>query len=312
MASITWGPILLRWRGCVVLPLLALFAFGSAALAQDDQTQERLDRLERDLNMLQRQVYRGSSGAAGETSDPSLAVNTQIRLDRIEQEMRDLTGRIEDAANQINQLRQRVEQVNGDVAARFNEAATQTAAAAAPPPPAEHAQAAPLRASRSAASGMAGTLTPPGTLVPAPAAAAAAAEPPAAAVLPAGSAAEQYNYAFGLLKQADYTAAEQALKAFVMQHRGDVLAGNAQYWLGETYFARGRYIEAAATFAEAYKNYPKGAKAADDLLKLAMSLARARQNSNACLALSQLDHDFPHPGAAIKERAAAAKKQLGC
>jgi tol-pal system protein YbgF len=130
--------------------------------------------------------------------------------------------------------------------------------------------------------------------------------------LPAGSASAQYNAAFGLLKQADYPAAEEALKTFVAQHPKDALAGSAQYWLGETYYARGRYAEAASAFAEGYKNYPKGTKSPDELLKLGMSLARANQKQNACVAFSQLDHDFPNPGSSIKEHSVAEKKRLGC
>ena len=90
------------------------------------------------------------------------------------------------------------------------------------------------------------------------------------------------------------------------------MASNAQYWLGETFYARGKYMEAASAFADGYKRYPKGAKAVDELLKLGMSLARANQKPNACVALAQLDRDFPNPGASIKERAAAEKKRLGC
>ena len=127
-----------------------------------------------------------------------------------------------------------------------------------------------------------------------------------------GSTSEQYNQAFGLLKQADYPAAEVALKAFVEQHPNDPMAGNAQYWLGETFYTRGRYAEAASAFAEGYKRYPKSSKAADELLKLGMSLGRANQKQNACVVLAQLDHDFPAPGAAIKERATTEKKRLGC
>ena len=159
-----------------------------------------------------------------------------------------------------------------------------------------------------------GTLTPPGAPSAGPelATAAPAGRPAAGGLLSGGSAAEQYNHAFGLLKQADYPAAEAALKAFVEQHPTDPMAGNAQYWLGETYFTRNRFLEAASAFAEGYKRYPKSAKAADDLLKLAMSLGRANQKQNACLALTQLEHDFPKPGAAIKDHAAAEKKRLGC
>ena len=112
-------------------------------------------------------------------------------------------------------------------------------------------------------------------------------------MLPSGSATEQYNHAFGLMKQADYPAAEAAFKDFVEAHPNDPMAGNAQYWLGETYYARGKYMEAASAFAEGYKRYPKSAKAPDELLKLGMSLARANQKQNACVALAQLDQEFP-------------------
>jgi tol-pal system protein YbgF len=114
------------------------------------------------------------------------------------------------------------------------------------------------------------------------------------------------------LKQADYPAAEGAMRSFIREHPGTPLAGNAQYWLGETYYARGRYAEAASAFAAGFKNYPRGEKAPDDLLKLGMSLARANQKQNACIAFAQLDHAFPHPGAAIQERAAVERKRLGC
>src|SRR5207237_9399461 len=128
---------------------------------------------------------------------------------------------------------------------------------------------------------------------------AAAAAPPSARARPSGSTREQYNHAFGLLKQADYPAAEVALKAFVEQHPNDPMAGNAQYWLGETFYTRGRYAEAATAFAEGYKRWPKSSKAADELLKLGMSLARANQTKNACTVLAQLDDDFPATSAAI-------------
>ena len=141
----------------------------------------------------------------------------------------------------------------------------------------------------------------------------ASVKPPAPAdVPPTGSAAEQFNYAFGLLKKADYSAAEGALKSFLRQHPDDPLAGIAQYWLGETYYARERFGEAANAFAESYKRYPNGAKAADDLLKLGMSLGRANQRQNACVALTQLELAFSNPGATIKERADVERKRLGC
>src|SRR3954447_2450509 len=316
------------------------------ARGQDRSTFERLDRLERDLNMLQRQVYRGAPAPmAG--GDPAGAVNTEIRMDRIETQMRDLTGRVEEFMNQVERLRQRVDQVNGDIEARVSQAPSPSGsyAAATPPPPRSRggvsgrepppepvgAPGGSLTPPGAPPSGLGGPLVPPGALLPPPGGPsplagtltppgapppppdlASAAAPPSGRVMPNGSTSEQYNQAFGLLKQADYPAAEVALKAFVERHPNDPMVGNAQYWLGETYYTRGRYAEAASAFAEGYKRYPKSSKAADELLKLGMALARTNQKQNACIALTQLDHDFPAPGAAIKERASTEKKRLGC
>ena len=77
--------------------LLALLAFAvpsPAARSQDRTMQDRLDRMERDLSMLQRQVYRGAGPPTG--GGGNIAVDTQIRMDRLEQQMRDLTGRVEE------------------------------------------------------------------------------------------------------------------------------------------------------------------------------------------------------------------------
>ncbi len=347
-------PILLQARPMLLLALLSIAA-APTALAQDVTTQERLDRLERDLSMLQRQVYRGTDGEApAGAGGGDAAVDMQVRMGRIEQQMRDLTGRVEDETNQVEQLRQRLEQINSDIDVRLGQGQGQEPAGAPPPRlPGGSAMAAgePQSAGDPAAlspygrprppealsppdqAASLGTLTPPG-MPPAPpsepgrsrpysgptelmpqtasTASGGSLRPPGADTLPSGSASAQYNAAFGLLRRADYPAAEDALRGFIRQHPNDPLAGNAQYWLGESFYARGKYTDAAAAFADGYKRYPRGPKAADGLLQLGMSLARANQKHNACIALMQLDHDFPHSGSAVKSRATQEKKRLGC
>ena len=93
---------------CFIVALgLVAVAMPTLGWGQDRTTQERLDRLERDLNMLLRQVYRGAPPPpAG--ADGSAGVNTEIRMERLEDRMRDLTGRVEELMNQVNQVRQRV------------------------------------------------------------------------------------------------------------------------------------------------------------------------------------------------------------
>jgi tol-pal system protein YbgF len=352
-------------RPTLLLTLLAIGAAVPAARSQDATTQERLDRLERDLSMLQRQVYRDGVSPGDDTSNGAggnLAVDTQIRMDRLEQEMRDLTGKVEDEANQIQQLRQRLEQVNSDVDTRFGELNQGAGPARSGSPPPTSAPRPAIRQEAFARQGTtdenadlpvngaapppnygsppsaspygvpaavgafaptpdtSGTLTPPEASPPVAArsalerasTAAGSGLSPAPQTLPSASVSAEYNAAFGLLRRADYPAAEGAFRNFVEQHRDSSLAGSAQYWLGETYFARGRYSDAAVAFAEGYKRYPRGPKASQTLLKLAMSLGRASQKQNACIALSQLDHDFPHAASSVKELADTEKKRSGC
>jgi tol-pal system protein YbgF len=328
--------ILLQAGSAALVLLLA--GMGPAARAQDVATQERLDRLERDLSMLQRQVYRGGAAPPGAEAGGNSAVDLQVRMDRLEQQMRDLTGRVEDETNDVRQLRQRLEQVNSDLDVRLGSEqgrapapppAPRPPAAYAGPPPPPYAESpglpaygrppppppgyAELRppgpdAAPAAAYGGPAQLRPP----PAGSGETDALRPPAADALPAGSVLAQYNAAFGLLRQADYAAAEEALRGFVREHPHDRLVSNAQYWLGESYRKRGQYMEAAAAFADGYKRFPKGQKATDSLLGLGRSLADAGKKHEACVAFAQLDHEFPHQSSAIKDRASQEKKKLEC
>jgi tol-pal system protein YbgF len=128
----------------------------------------------------------------------------------------------------------------------------------------------------------------------------------------AASSQDQYNAAFSLLRQARYEDAEQALRGFVQQHPKDTLAPAAQYWLGETFYVRKDYTNAAAAFADGYEKYPKSPKGPDFLLKLGMSLANAGQKDNACRAYQRLDRDYPQASGEIRDRSGAEKKRLGC
>ena len=153
----------------------------------------------------------------------------------------------------------------------------------------------------------------------APAAQAAPAQPApaptastATIVLPPGTAKEQYNYAFGLLRQANYDKAELALQEFVKLHPKEVLASNARYWLGETFYVRAAYVQAAEVFLEGFQADPKGPKASDSLLKLGMSLGGLDKKREACAAFDKLLKDFPDAPAGVKNTVTREKQKNGC
>lgn len=160
-------------------------------------------------------------------------------------------------------------------------------------------------------------LPPAATTAPAaragqPVAAAPAAPAAGRGKLPNGTPKERYDYAYKLLVQSDYADAEAAFREFVASHPSDNLAGNAQYWLGETYYVRQLFEPAAAAFLKGYQGYPKGAKASDSLLKLGMSLSALKKNAEACAAFGQLAKDFPNAPPHVKDAAGRERAKAGC
>ena len=123
---------------------------------------------------------------------------------------------------------------------------------------------------------------------------------------------EQYQYAFDLLRQNKYGDAEQALRTFVEQYPEHPLAGNASYWLGETFYVRQDYDNAALTFAEGFQKYPQGGKAPDSLLKLGMSLAALGETGDACKAFGELNSRYPKASDSVKQRVAKEQSKNGC
>ncbi len=133
-----------------------------------------------------------------------------------------------------------------------------------------------------------------------------------AAALPAGDAQTLYQQGYGALLQKDYAGAEGAFSRLVDAYPNDPLAANAQYWLGESYFVRGQYKNAADAFLKGYKKYKSGDKGPDTLLKLGMSLAELGQKDAACSTLNELKAKYPGAPEHIGEEAQAWRKKAGC
>lgn len=265
-----------------------------------------------------------SSGSADESS-----LNTQLQISALQSKMRDLTGQIQVLTHGLDDLKQQLNRLSNDVDMRFGQLEHASGPEVSGPPGTSGtgAASAPAKPAAGTGTGVATAMSgsqprPLGTAAtPVPKQMGTTSTPPpatgqttasAAGVLPAGNNQEQYNYAMGLLKQANYAAAAQAMREFVQRWPKDPLAGNAQYWLGETFYVRGDYANAATAFAQGYQKYPNGSKAPGDLLKLGMSLAALKQNANACRAYAHLEHAFPHVSQAMKDRLAAEKRRAGC
>ncbi len=334
-----------RLACAVALAAGVLGASGGGGLAQDTQTQsliDRIDRLQRELSDLQRNVYRGEppptppAGAPAQSGGltTTAAARIELRLSQFEAELRALTGQVEEAVYRNSQLRERLDRLAADMDLRLQRLEQASPATAAAPGAQAGRPAAPAggepsssgdqpralgtinqadlealqrqqveSASSAAQAGAAqGPAQPPGAQQ------AAAPDYP----LAGETAEEQYQHAFGLLSQANYGEAERALRSFIARHPDDALAGNAKYWLGETYYVRQDYQQAAVTFAEAYQEYPDSAKAPDNLLKLGMSLSALGSTSDACGTFAELLKRYPEAAATVTQRAQQERQRLAC
>lgn len=158
-------------------------------------------------------------------------------------------------------------------------------------------------------------MAPPPTLeaAPAPGGVSSTASAAPGSVAPAGTTPqEQYNNAIALLSMRDYDSAEVALRQFLDANGDDPLAGNAMYWMGETYYARQNYREATKIFAESYTKYPEGAKVTDSLLKLAMSLEAIDQVEVACTSYRTLLDEHKDARQRVLSIAEKAVTKLSC
>jgi tol-pal system protein YbgF len=311
--------------GGLAAPALAQPAPDTRALV------DQIDRLRRDVDVLQRQLARGGAApatgapAAGGSNVPTTFIEqTDSRFSDLDTQLRDLTGRVEELNYKVRQLTERMDKLVGDVDFRLSalERGGAPAAGAAPVPGAANTARAPSNPTPPASQaevppGQSRMVLVPGPAGSGPAQGAAPQTQSAAVTLPAGSPEAQYEFAYAQLLQAqreqgDFSRAEGALKAFIAANPTHRLAGNAQYWLGETYYVRRDYQNAAVAFAEGFQKYPNSEKAPDNLLKLGMTMGQLNQKPKACGTLGELEKRYPQASASIKQATQRERQRLGC
>lgn len=285
----------------------------SPALAQSDSLpalSQQIERLQREVQVLQRQVAVGQP--SGDLRVPDGEAGTLLfKLNDIETELRRLTGRVEELSYRLEQTGSRLDTMEARLDTRVG--ALENRPAEADARPLMQGQEAggqrvlgtlPESSAGTAGNAMAGSQ-------PVDRSATQEAALPAVQ-LPGTSAKDDYDYAFGLLRQADYPRAEAALRAFLAAHPEDALAGNAKYWLGETHYVRGDYKTAAVVFAEGFQEYPDSSKAPDNLLKLGMALSSIGERDDACNTYAALLARYPDAAATVRQRAERERGRLGC
>ena len=341
--------------GILLLAPEPLFAQNSEDLAN------QLDRLQRDIQVLSRQVFK--NGAASPSIEPSkirpdarasagnaYIIRVEDRLSQLEGETRSNTGNVENITHALSKISARLDTLSNDINFRLQTienrldvisrnpqllgqgaARPDASKAFAPPrlaaaPPAAGVQSGAVTGGSAltgepgilgtisqtdlkAVEGQASTALTGDAIEPAELKQQRASVP---SLLPPGSVQEKYKYAFGLVRKTEYERASMALSEFIKTYPDELLTSNAKYWLGRTHYVRKDYRRAAEVFLAGYKGDPKGAKAADNLLNLGMSLAGLNKNKEACATYAKLQQDFPKASTVIQKRLAQQKTRTGC
>jgi tol-pal system protein YbgF len=112
------------------------------------------------------------------------------------------------------------------------------------------------------------------------------------------------------LDAGDTGGARQAFSEFVSKYKTDELAGNAQYWLGETYYVDKRWNDAIVEFQKVLKEHKGSEKTPDALVKIGMSFQQQGDCKNALLFFDEVTQSYKTSAAAklAKEQAVGCKK----
>jgi tol-pal system protein YbgF len=108
-----------------------------------------------------------------------------------------------------------------------------------------------------------------------------------------GDAASQYRAAVDLVKAAKYDDALAALRGFIQRYPRHDYADNAQYWVGEVFYARNDYARALSEFRKVVEVYPRGNKVPDALLKVGYCYQATGQTEKARAVLEQVVNAYP-------------------
>jgi tol-pal system protein YbgF len=119
-----------------------------------------------------------------------------------------------------------------------------------------------------------------------------------------------YRSAYQDLTQGRHEQAERGFREFLRRYPHHDYADNAQYWLGECFYDRRRFNEAAAEFRAVVARYPSGNKAPDAMVKLGFCLIALGETTKAKELLSQVPASYPRTDAArLAERRLAELKE---
>lgn len=222
----------------------------------------------------------------------SRVTDLTLQLDEMRRENRQLRGRIEQLGHEVEQLKRKQRDIYLDVDQRLSKLQQGGAAISNTVSPAAAAAA-----------------TAPDPEVPVVGAKPATRKP--ASNARRAQIQDEYQAAYALIspQQRRYDEAAAAFTDFLEKYPGDVLAPNAQYWLGEAHYVTGKNEAALTAFEQVVAQYPDSTKAPGALFKIGRLHQSAGRASAAREAYQRVLNDYPESPAVSLAR--QRLKQVG-
>lgn len=108
-----------------------------------------------------------------------------------------------------------------------------------------------------------------------------------------------YNAAVSLaLETKQYDEAIASFQSFIKQYPKSTYQPNANYWLGQLYYNKGKKDDAAYYYAVVVKNFPKSPKSSDAMYKVGVIMQDKGQNDKAKAVYQQVIKQYPSTDAA--------------
>jgi tol-pal system protein YbgF len=330
---------LTRWRRYGAKPAIAAIIASLCAWGADAQTLDSSAAGRQTfIQVAQLSPPADIAGQGDANADPGDAASLLLRVDRLEEQLRQAYGQIEELQNQQSRLEEQLKKFREDVEYRLGDHSGAAATPSAPAPIAEAAPAVkPARKSDvfdpSTMPNAPGAPQPLGTttasaplrnstLAGAPLDLSSRPPPPAPVVAPAAVSGtgiglvdgprEQYNAALQDYQNGQYERSEEEFKAFLAANSGHRLAPEAIFFLGETYLQRSRPREAAEQYLRVSTDYGKSARAPESMVRLGQSLAALGNNEQACATFGEFNRRYPTALTSIKKLAEREMQKDHC
>ena len=308
-----------------LLLLLLFFTFlNTSVKSEEEKIESIIDQIQiitKDLKTLEKVVYKSSDVTL--TSHSSDSLNEDIltkhllKLNEIEDQFRELTNRFEEINFKLDKLSNRVSKIQSDTQLRITDLESvnqnnliEGEQKKASLPGTDKAQ------DFGAAEGYEKASSLPKTQQTQSIESAATVITEEAekteSILPNKPPKEQYEFAVSFIKIGDYETAEFALKEFIDKNKDHDLAGNAQYWYGETFRIRQLYSDAASAYLDGYQNYPKSKKAPINLLKLGITMVQLGEKDQGCAMIVGIKKQYPKASKSVLQKAQYEQKKFKC